>query len=116
MGKHLSERERKAEEAERDVVKRLQAFFMQDKVGQEFYGIISGVSAFGFFVDLEDYMVSGVVRVIDLVDDVYILDEKGISLIGKNNGKVYQIGQRIKVKLKKVDLRRFYIDFVPVEE
>jgi ribonuclease R len=116
MGKHLSERERKAEEAERDVVKRLQAFFMQDKVGQEFYGIISGVSAFGFFVDLEDYMVSGVVRVIDLVDDVYILDEKGISLIGKNTGKVYQIGQRIKVKLKKVDLRRFYIDFVPVEE
>jgi ribonuclease R len=116
MGKHLSERERKAEEAERDVVKRLQAFFMQDKVGQEFYGIISGVSAFGFFVDLEDYMVSGVVRVIDLVDDVYILDEKGISLIGKNSGKVYQIGQRIKVKLKKVDLRRFYIDFVPVEE
>ena len=116
MGKHLSERERKAEEAERDVVKRLQAFFMQDKVGQEFYGIISGVSAFGFFVDLEDYMVSGVVRVIDLVDDVYILDEKGISLIGKNSGKVYQIGQRIKVKLKKVDLRRFYIDFVPVAE
>jgi ribonuclease R len=115
MGKHLSERERKAEEAERDVVKRLQAFFMQDKVGQEFYGLISGVSAFGFFVDLEDYMVSGVVRVIDLVDDVYILDEKGISLIGKNTGKVYQIGQRIKVKLKKVDLRRFYIDFVPVE-
>jgi ribonuclease R len=116
MGKHLSERERKAEEAERDVIKRLQAFFMQDKAGQEFYGIISGVSAFGFFVDLEDYMVSGVVRVIDLVDDVYILDEKGISLIGKNTGKVYQIGQRIKVKLKKVDLRRFYIDFVPVEE
>jgi ribonuclease R len=116
MGKHLSERERKAEEAERDVVKRLQAFFMQDKVGQEFYGIISGVSAFGFFVDLEEYMVSGVVRVIDLVDDVYILDEKGISLIGKNTGKVYQIGQRIKVKLKKVDLRRFYIDFVPEEE
>jgi len=116
MGKHLSERERKVDEAERDVVKRLQAFFMQDKVGQEFYGIISGVSAFGFFVDLEDYMVSGVVRVIDLVDDVYILDEKGISLIGKNTGKVYQIGQRIKVKLKKVDLRRFYIDFVPVEE
>jgi len=115
MGKHLSERERKAEEAERDVVKRLQAFFMQDKVGQEFYGLITGVSAFGFFVDLEDYMVSGVVRIIDLVDDVYILDEKGISLIGKNSGKVYQIGQRIKVKLKKVDLRRFYIDFVPVE-
>jgi len=115
MGKHLSERERKAEEAEREVVKRLQAFFMQDKVGQEFFGIISGVSAFGFFVDLEEYMVSGVVRVIDLVDDVYVLDEKGISLIGKTKGKVYQIGQRLKVKLKKVDLRRFYIDFVPVE-
>ncbi len=114
MGKHISERERKAEEAEREIVKRLQAFFMQDKVGQEFYGIISGVSAFGFFVDLEEYMVSGLVRIIDLVDDVYSLDEKGISLIGKTKGKVYQIGQRLKVRLKKVDLRRFYIDFVPV--
>ncbi len=113
-GKHLSDRERKAEEAERETIKRFQAFFMRDKVGQEFYGIISGVSAFGLYIDLEEYMVSGVIRIIDLLDDQYVLDDKGICLMGKNSGKVYQIGQRIKVKLKKVDIKRFYIDFIPV--
>lgn len=112
MGKHLSERERKAEEAEREVLKRFQAFFMKDKIGMTFSGIITGVTAFGFFVDLEEYMISGVVRVIDLPDDYYVLDEKGIYLIGKHTGKVFQIGQRVKVKLKEVDLKRFYINFM----
>lgn len=111
MGKHLSERERKAEEAEREVLKRFQAFFMKDKIGMTFNAIITGVTAFGFFVDLEEYMVSGVVRVIDLPEDYYVLDEKGLYLIGKHTGKVFQIGQRIKVKLKEVDLKRFHINF-----
>ncbi len=115
MGKHLSIRERIAEEAEREIIKKFQCFFMKDKIGKVYSGIISGVTAFGFFVDLEEYLVSGVVRVIDLIDDIYILDEKGISLIGKQTGKIYQIGQKIKVKLKNVDLRRFQINFQLVE-
>lgn len=115
MGKHLSTRERTAEEAERDVIKKFQCFFIKDKVGEIFTGVISGVTAFGFFVDLEEYLVSGVVRVIDLIDDIYVLDEKGISLIGKQTGKVYQIGQKVKVKVNNVDLRRFQINFQLIE-
>ncbi len=115
MGKHLSSRERIAEEAEREVIKKFQCFFMKDKIGETFSGIISGVTAFGFFVDLEEYLVSGVVRVIDLTDDIYVLDEKGISLIGKQKGKIYQIGQKVKVKVKNVDLKRFQINFQLIE-
>jgi len=116
MGKHLSSRERLAEEAEREVIKKFQCFFMKDKIGETFNGIISGVIAFGFFVDLEEYLVSGAVRVIDLLDDYYVLDEKGTALIGKNTGKIYQIGQKVKVKVKNVDLRRFQINFQLVED
>ncbi|HCE80458.1 ribonuclease R [Thermodesulfobacterium commune] len=112
MGKHLSEKERTAEEAEREVLKRFQCFFMKDKIGMTFNGIITGVTAFGFFVDLLEYMVSGVVRVVDLEDDFYVLDEKGIALIGQKTGKVFQIGQSVTVRVKEVDLRRFYINFV----
>lgn len=112
MGKHLSIRERAAEEAEREVLKKFQAFFMKDKIGEVFSGIIAGVTAFGLFVDLEEYLVSGVVRVADLLDDYYILDEKGICLIGKHRGKIFQIGQKVKVRVKEVDLRRFQINFL----
>jgi ribonuclease R len=112
MGRSLSLRERTAEEAEREVFKKFQCFFMREKIGESFSGIISGVSAFGFFVDLEEYLVSGVVRLSDLLDDYYILDEKGVSLVGKQKGKVFQIGQRVKVKVKEVDLRRFQINFL----
>lgn len=115
MGKHLSQRERIAEEAEREIFKKFQAFFMRDKIGEIYSGIISGVTAFGFFVDLEEYLVSGVVRVVDLPDDYYVLDEKGISLIGKRTGKTFQIGQKVKVKVKEVDLRRYQINFRLVE-
>ncbi|MCS7198998.1 MAG: ribonuclease R [Caldimicrobium sp.] len=114
MGKHLSLRERIAEEAEREVLKKFQAFFMKDKVGQIFTGIISGLTAFGFFVDLEEYLVSGVVRLVDIPDDYYILDEKGTCLIGKKTGKTFQLGQRVKVKVKEVDLIRFQINFLLV--
>lgn len=112
MGKYLSRQERIAEEAEREVLKKFQCFFMKDKIGELFEGTISGVTAFGFFVDLSNYLVSGVVRLADLLDDYYILDEKGIALIGKNTGKVFQIGQKVRVKLKEVDMRRFQINFL----
>ncbi|MFN3921489.1 MAG: ribonuclease R [Caldimicrobium sp.] len=112
MGKYLSKQERVAEEAEREVLKKFQCFFMKDKIGETFEGIISGVTAFGFFVDLTNYLVSGVVRLADLLDDYYVLDEKGISLIGKNTGKVFQVGQKVKVKIKEVDLKRFQINFL----
>jgi len=116
MGKFLSEREHKAEEAEREVLKRFQAFFMKDKVGQVFEGYITGITAFGFFVELKEYLVSGVVRVIDLPDDYYVVDDKGLFLRGQNTGKTYTLGQTLKVRLKDVDTRKFFINFEPVEE
>ncbi|PMP96677.1 MAG: ribonuclease R, partial [Thermodesulfobacterium geofontis] len=115
MGKFLSERERIAEEAERDVLKRFQAFFMKDKIGEIFHGIITGITAFGFFVDLEEYLVTGVVRLIDIKDDYYNLDEKGIALVGKNTGRIFRLGQKVKVRVKEVDLKRFYINFEVLE-
>jgi len=111
MGKFLSERERIAEEAEREVLKRFQVFFMKDKVGKVFEGYITGVTAFGFFVELKEYMVSGVVRVIDLPDDFYVLNEDGTCLKGQNSGNTFCIGQRLKVLLKSVDTRKFFINF-----
>ncbi len=115
MGKHLSERERIAEEAERDILKRYQAFFMKDKIGQTFHGIITGITAFGFFVDLEEYLVSGAVRVIDLPEDIYKINEEGTALVGEKTGKTFHLGQRVKVQVKDVDLKRFFINFVLAE-
>ncbi|MCX8041000.1 MAG: ribonuclease R [Thermodesulfobacteriaceae bacterium] len=111
MGKYLSERERQAEEAERESLKRFQALFMKDKIGEVFSGIISGVTAFGFFVDLEEYLVSGIVKLSDIKEDYFILDKSGISLIGKRTGKIFPIGQRVKVKVKEVDLKHTFINF-----
>ncbi len=112
MGKYLSERERQAEEAEREILKRFQALFMRDKVGQVFSGIITGITAFGFFVDLEEYLVSGIVKLADLLDDYYVLDKQGIRLIGKKTGKIFQIGQKVKVKVKEIDLKYAYVNFI----
>lgn len=116
MGKVLSKQERIAEEAEREVLKKFECFFMKDKIGEIFEGVISGVTAFGFFVDLTKYLVSGVVRLVDLLDDYYVLDEKGIALIGKNTGRTFQIGDKVIVRIKEVDLRKFQINFLLIDK
>jgi len=115
MGKHLSQRERTALEAEREMLERVQVRFMRDHVGETFTGIISGVAAFGFFVELEEYFVSGVVRLTDLHDDYYFLDEKNHRLVGRRTGRVFQIGQRVRVRIKEVDLRARRIQLELVE-
>ena len=111
MGKHLSQRERTAMEAEREMFERVQVRFMRDHVGETFTGIISGVTAFGFFVELEEYFVSGVVRLVDLHDDYYFLDEKNHRLVGRRTGKIFRMGDRVRVKVKEVNLRRRHITF-----
>ncbi len=111
MGGHLSQRERVAMEAEREMLERVQVRFMKDHIGETFTGIVSGVSAFGFFVELEEYFVSGVVRLVDLHDDYYELDEKNHRLVGRRTGRVFQIGERVEVKVKEVNLRRRHIIF-----
>lgn len=108
---HSSETEITAQEAEREVCDIKKAEFMEDKVGGEFDGIISSVTSFGFFVELEN-SVEGLVRVADLDDDYYVYDEKTYSLRGERSGKIYKIGDEVKVIVANVDVLSHKIDFV----
>jgi ribonuclease R len=110
IAKRSSETEREAEKAERDVDDLKKAEFMQDKVGEEFDGMISSITSFGFFVELEN-TVEGLIRMIDLSDDFYRFDAEKLQLIGERKGKVYKIGDEIRVKLEKVSLDSRTIDF-----
>jgi len=111
-----SARERKAMEAEREVVDLKKAQFMKDKVGLEYDGIVSGVTSFGLFVELEEYFVEGLVHVSTLLDDYYVFDEKKHILRGEHTKKGYRVGVRVKVSIEKVDLGRRRIDLALVTD
>lgn len=108
---HSSFMERNAASAERLSVKLKQIEFLQDKIGQTFSGIISGVAHFGIFVELNENLAEGLISMRDLEDDFYILDEKTYSIRGKNNGKQFRLGDKVTVKLKKVNEEKREIDF-----
>jgi ribonuclease R len=112
---HLSNRERVAMEAEREILGRYRVRFMKDKIGEEFEGIISGVAAFGFFVELRDIFVEGLVRVTSLHDDYYQYHEKRYCLVGERTHKTFRIGDEVKVRVDRVDVERRHIDFSPVK-
>jgi ribonuclease R len=112
---HLSQRERVAMEAEREILGRYRVRFMKDKIGEEFEGIISGVAAFGFFVELRDIFVEGLVRVTSLHDDYYQYHEKRYCLVGERTHKTFRIGDEVKVRVDRVDVERRHIDFSPVK-
>jgi len=111
---HSSEMERKAESAERMSVKYKQAEFMVDKVGQIFDGLISGVSKWGIFVEIVGTKCEGMIRLRDMYDDFYYLDEENYQVIGSRRGQQYKLGGIVKIKVKKVDLPRKQMDFVLV--
>ena len=108
---HLSDRERVAMEAEREIVDRYRVRFMRERIGEEFEGIISGVTAFGFFVELKDIFVEGLVRVTSLPDDYYQYHEKQYCLVGERTHKTFRIGDQVKVRVDRVDVERRHIDF-----
>jgi ribonuclease R len=108
---HLSQRERVAMEAEREILDRYRIRFMKDKVGEVFEGVISGVTAFGFFVELKDIFVEGLVRVTSLHDDYYHYHEKRYCLMGERTHKTFRIGDEVKVRVDRVDVERRHIDF-----
>ncbi|MBN2259794.1 MAG: ribonuclease R [Clostridiales bacterium] len=114
VAKQSSETERTAEKAERDVDDLKMAEFMQDKIGNEYVGMISSVTSFGFFVELEN-TVEGLVRIVDLADDFYKFDSSRLELVGERRKKVYRIGDEIKVKVEKISLDSRTIDFSIVE-
>ena len=114
---HCSQRERKAMEAERDVITMLKLRFMEDKVGEVFDGIITGVVQFGFFVQLRDLFVEGLVHVSTLTDDYYHYVEKLHCLRGERRKCAYRIGDAIRVRVDRVDTARKRIDFsLPAED
>ncbi len=111
LGQHTSFMEREAEEAERQVVELKKLQFMQDKVGADFPGFISGVTAFGFFVELEEYFVEGLVRLTSLHDDYYTYEEGRHALVGGHTGRVFRLGDKVEARVERVDLERRQMDF-----
>jgi ribonuclease R len=108
---HSSQMEKRAAEAERASIKYKQAEFLQDQIGIEYIGIVSGVTEWGMYVEIEENKCEGMVRLRDITDDFYTLDEKNFAIIGQRKKKVYQLGDEVQIKVKKVDLEKRQIDF-----
>ncbi|MGB2959321.1 MAG: RNB domain-containing ribonuclease, partial [Bacteroidota bacterium] len=111
VARQSSERERVAQEAERTSVKVMQVEYMKRHLGDTFDGVISGVLNFGFFVEIEDLLVEGLVRMRDLSDDYYLYDEKRYALKGRSKGKVYRLGDHVRVRVLAVNPEDHEIDF-----
>ncbi len=116
LGKHCSMTERRADEATRDVESWLKCFYMQDRIGENFDGVISSVTGFGLFVALDDVYVEGLVHISELPSDYFHFDATKHRLLGERSGVQYRLGDRLRVKLVRVDLETSKIDFVLAEE
>jgi ribonuclease R len=107
-----SDRERRAEAAERESLLWKKIVFMKDKVGREFDAFVTGVAAFGVFVTLKDFFVEGLVPVSALGEDFFVYEERQHRLRGRSGGKIYRLGDSIRVKLKAIDEVRRRLDFL----
>jgi ribonuclease R len=116
LGAHCSMTERRADDATRDVEQWLKCYYMQDKIGEEFEGTISGVTGFGIFVALDGVYVEGLVHVSELGSDYFTFDQARHHLIGERSHKTYRLSDRLRVKVVRVNLETAKIDFAPVEE
>jgi ribonuclease R len=115
MARHTSERERRAADAERELVQWKKVRFMADKVGDEFEGYVTGVSAFGLFIELIEHFVEGLVHISTMADDYYRFVERAHLLRGENTGKKYRLGDKVSVQVVKVDMERRQVDLGLVE-
>ena len=113
--RHTSERERRADDAERELVQWKKVRFMADKVGDEFHGYITGVTSFGLFIELVEHFVEGLVHISTMADDYYRFVERAHLLRGENTGRVYRLGDRVQVQVVKVDMERRQVDLGLVE-
>jgi len=110
-GKHTPERERTAMDAEREMVDLKKAQFMMDKIGQEFSGFIVSLANFGFFVELENYFVEGLVKLSTLKDDDYQYYEKEYLIKGRRHGRKFRLGDAVRVRVARINAFRSEIDF-----
>ena len=108
---HSSAMEKRAADAERASIKYKQAEYLEDNVGSIFIGIISGVTEWGMYVEIIENKCEGMIRLRDITDDFYVLDEKNYCIVGQRKHKKYQLGDEVQVKVKKVDLSKRQIDF-----
>jgi ribonuclease R len=115
IARHTSERERRANDAERELVQWKKVRFMADKVGDEFDGYITGVAAFGLYIELIDHFVEGMVHVSTMADDYYRFVERAHIMRGENTGQVYRLGDKVRVQVIKVDMERRQVDLGLVE-
>jgi ribonuclease R len=111
IARQSSERERRANDAERASVKVMQVEYMKRHVGDEFAGVITGVTNFGLFVEINDLLVEGMIPVRELTDDYYVFDEKHYSLRGRSRGRVYRLGDPLRVQVLSVNAESRKIDF-----
>ena len=113
---HISDTEQVAEAAHRDLLAWLRTKFMEDKVGQTFHGVVSAVTSFGLFVELEEFFIEGLVHLSALHNDYYRFHEDRLMLVGENTGTVFLIGDQVTVEVADVNLARRHVDFKLVEE
>jgi ribonuclease R len=111
LGEHCSTNERRADEATRDATDWLKCEFMMDKVGETFDGIITGVTSFGFFAELDDIYVEGLVHITSLKNEYYHFDPAHHRLMGERTNKVYRLGDKVHLRVMRVDLDDKKIDF-----
>jgi ribonuclease R len=113
---HSSEMEGKATNAERDSIKYKQVEYLQDKVGESFKGIVSGITDWGLFVELKESKCDGLIRLRDIDDDLYYLDQKNYRIIGSRTGRQFDIGDELNVQVAAVDLKRKELDLKLLDE
>jgi ribonuclease R len=113
---HCSMMEKKAADAERSSIKYKQAEFLKDQIGSVYTGIISGVTEWGMYVEIIENKCEGMIRLRDISDDFYTLDEKNYAIIGQRKKKTYRLGDEVQIKVKNVDLTKKQIDFSLVQE
>src|SRR5262249_16079184 len=111
IGDHSSQRERIAADAERELMDWRKAEFMADRVGEEFYGVITGVKEYGFYVELDEFFVEGLVHISTHVGDEYEYRDKIYRLVGKRTRSEDRLGDRLRVIVNRVDRARHLIDF-----
>jgi len=112
---HSSQMEKKAADAERSSIKYKQAEYLKDQVGSVYSGVISGVTEWGMYVEIIENKCEGMIRLRDITDDFYTLDEKNYAIIGQRKKKVYQLGDEVQIRVKNVDLTKKQIDFSLVQ-
>ncbi len=115
MAEESSERERAADAAENEIDEWRKAVFMAERVGEEFDGLITNVRDFGFYVELDEFFIEGLVPVSSLIDDYYNFDERTHSLTARGGKRKFRLGDRVRVKVDRVNVDRHLVDFSVVE-